>query len=351
MFIIDQTIKDFKIRERNIIKVFFSMNNNQVATPEMMLEEARTYIMFFREAKHKISAYIGLHLLITDRKLYYAHPSNPFPEEELDAVQEEALGFAEGLGAMLDVLDFSRLSSEEAVKWIDNQDIFKSSPETKSAPETRTTVAVQSELPAGRQAPSGPAPVPDQAMMSQPFLPSLDKSASVTPHVQSPQQQEVQSPPIVPQSVKIPQASHPQQVPTVEPARQQASPVTPEVEQPQPEQTAPSMLQGEGLSKEESGYMQPYELAPVDRKSESKRLWQRKPGAGIQGIQAKLPPRSTAAKTPSSAAHKSRQEIFEQAIRSGFVKVPKPSGRKASPSAEGFVSRDREALARLLTSF
>jgi hypothetical protein len=351
MFIIDQTIKDFKIRERNIIKVFFSMNKHQVATPEMMLEEARTYIMFFREAKHKISAYIGLHLLITDRKLYYAHPSNPFPEEELDAVQEEALSFAEGLGAMLDEIDFSRLSSEEAVNWMDNQDIFKSLPETKSTPETRTAIAVQSELPAGQQVPSGPSPVSEHAILSHAPLPSIDQSASVTPYVQSPQQQEVQPPPIVPHTATIPQSSHPQQVTTVEPAPQQASPVTPEVQQPRHAQTAPAISQGQGLSKEELGEMQPYEQAPVDPKSEGKRPPQRKPGAGIQGIQAKLPPRATAAKTPSSAAHKSRQEIFEQAIKSGFVKVPKPSGRKASPSAAGFVSRDREALARLLTSF
>jgi len=326
------------------------MNNHQVATPEMMLEEARSYIMFFREAKHKISAYIGLHLLLTDRKLYYAHSSNPFPEEELDAVQEEALSFAEGLGAMLDVLDFTRLSPEEANKWIDNQDIFKSIPETKRTVETKTPAVEQSELPAGHQAPSEPAPVPEQAILPQAPLPPLEQSASVTPRVQPPRQKEVQPPPIVPRAATIPGPPHPQQAPPIQPAPQQASPVTPEVQQPQHAQTALSISPGQGLSKEGSEPMQADGEAPVGQKRESQRPPQSTQGTGLQGTRAK-PPRATATKTPPSAAHKSRQEIFEQAIRSGFVKVPKQSGRKASASAEGLVRRDREALARLLTSF
>ncbi len=330
------------------MKVFFSMNNHQVATPEMMLEDARSYIMFFREAKHKISAYIGLHLLLTDRKLYYAHSSNPFPEEELDAVQEEALSFAEGLGALLDVLDFARLSPEEADKWIDKQDIFKSKPETKSILETKTPAVKQPELPAGHQAPSEPAPAPEQAILSQAPLPPLEQTASVTSHVQSPQQKDVQTPPLVPRAATIPDPS--QQLPPIQPAPQQASPVTPEVQQPQIAQTAPSISQGQVLSKEESAHMQPHVQTPVSQKRESQRPPQSTPGAGQQGTPAKLP-RATASKTPPSAAHKSRQEIFEQAIRSGFVKVSKQSGRKAPPSAAGLVRRDREALARLLTSF
>ncbi len=56
--------------EKNLVKAFFSMNNHQIATPEMMLEDARSYIMFFREPGGKLSAYIGLQLLATGRKLF-----------------------------------------------------------------------------------------------------------------------------------------------------------------------------------------------------------------------------------------------------------------------------------------
>ena len=102
MFVIEKNITDLNIREKNVLKLLFSMNVHQVATPEMILEEARSYILFFRETGGKVSAYIALHLTVTNRKLYYVHSSNPFPEGEMETVEQEALEFAEGLGAVLD---------------------------------------------------------------------------------------------------------------------------------------------------------------------------------------------------------------------------------------------------------
>ena len=49
MFTIDQNITDLKIKERRILKILFSMNIHQVASPEMILEEARSYVLFFGE--------------------------------------------------------------------------------------------------------------------------------------------------------------------------------------------------------------------------------------------------------------------------------------------------------------
>lgn len=353
MFIVDQTIEDLKIRERNLFKVFFSMNNHQVATPEMMLEEARSYIMFFREAKDKISAFIGLHLLLTDRKLYYSHSSNPFPAEELDAVQEEALVFAEGLGAMLDELDFTRLSPGEANRWIDRQDIFKSIPEPHSAPETQTPEAVQSEPPAGQQAQSGPPSVAEQAIPSQEPLQHQEQSAQpvqLTP--QSPSSQQVSPPAAVsiqPQPVPVmPYTAPPQQAVQ----RPQYAPQVPPVQPaPQHAQPAPSSPQSQDLAEEDLEYTQPHEHVSVERKRENQRPPQRITGAGQQGTQTKPPSRAAGPNTPPSAAPKARQEIFQQAISSGFVKVPKQTGKKESQPTAGVVSRDREALARLLTSF
>jgi hypothetical protein len=42
---------------------------------------------------------------------------------------------------------------------------------------------------------------------------------------------------------------------------------------------------------------------------------------------------------------------MQKAINAGIVKPPKVSIRKEAQAATGVVSRDREALARLLTSF
>src|SRR5208283_3816976 len=232
MFIIDQSIEDLKIRERDMFKVFFSMNNHQVATPEMMLEEARSYIIFFREAQNKISAYIGLHLLLTDRKLFYAHSSNSFPAEELETVQDEALDFAEGLGAMIDELHLTELSPQEVSQWIDRQDIFKSKSEPESVPETHETGNL--EPPIGHQqlqASPGPSPITEQAKPAQIPLqdqeqPEQPQPASGVPAVPFPQQQ-AQSP------QNVTQASSAQPMP------QPPLVTAPEIQPPQQAQPAP----------------------------------------------------------------------------------------------------------------
>jgi hypothetical protein len=53
---------------------------------------------------------------------------------------------------------------------------------------------------------------------------------------------------------------------------------------------------------------------------------------------------------PISPEIKRRQDIMEQAIQAGIVKPSKTELKKETPTA-GMVSRDKEALARLLTSF
>jgi hypothetical protein len=57
------------------------------------------------------------------------------------------------------------------------------------------------------------------------------------------------------------------------------------------------------------------------------------------------------AKDIPPAAPKRRQEIMQKTEVAGIEKSPKPTEKRKKISATGVVSRDREALARLLTSF
>jgi hypothetical protein len=51
------------------------------------------------------------------------------------------------------------------------------------------------------------------------------------------------------------------------------------------------------------------------------------------------------------SAPKRPPSVFEEALKEGVVKPPKPKAAKAARTAAGVVSRDKEALARLLSSF
>ncbi len=53
MFTIDPKITEKDLKKKRLFKVFLSMNNHQVATPETSLEEARSYVFFAREGRNR----------------------------------------------------------------------------------------------------------------------------------------------------------------------------------------------------------------------------------------------------------------------------------------------------------
>jgi hypothetical protein len=270
------------------------MNVHQVATPEMILEEAKSYIIFFREPAGLVSAYIALYLTVTNRRLYYVHSLNPFPERDMGMIEQEALEFAEGLGAMLDEKDFTRMSMEERKSWVDAQEIF--SPKAESAPSPEPSpAAAPSPTPAQEAAPPVVSPPPAQPVTAAPKEPAPAAPPAQTAPVQ--QEQPVQQVPAQP-------------VPQAQPA-------------PRPH------------PREDAEHVSPPEPADLHEQK-------------TQNRKAAAASRHAA---PSAEAARKRQEIMQKAIKEGIAKPPKqPPSSSPAPSA-GVVSRDREALARLLTSF
>jgi hypothetical protein len=319
MFTIDADIKDLKVKERDMTKAFFSMNNHQVATPEMMSEEARSYVVFFSEAGGKISAFIGIHLLLTGRKLFYAHSSNPFPERDLGSVEEEARTFAEGLGAMLDEVSLSTMSREEKERWIDKQDIF--------SPDREKSVITEAPEPSGSAASEAEVfPVPEKPLQSQPAPPAQDVPQPSPPQPepadsiisQSPQPQQVQTDTIPPEPIVSP-VSREQPVMHILP-----EPIAPEP----PTGPAPS------------------------REANSKRQRTEKPPVQSEEGDSREPEQTYTNKTAQArTASKGQRELIQEAINAGIMKTQKPKVKKAVQPSTGVVSRDREALARLLASF
>jgi len=261
MFMIDPKITERDLKKKNLFKVFLSMNNHQVATPETSLEEARSYVFFAREGRNRLSAYIGLHLLQTDRKLFYAHSANPFSADGLQDVEEEARYFAEDLGAMLDEVDFASLSEPEQERWIEGQSIFSQKKQPEAAP------------------------------VEQPPQPAAAVAATTV------------QPPAVPERL---------------------APATEEIRAPEP--PAASVQRVTQAQQPEAQEQKPPQEVPVD----------------AQVRQAKDSP---------LAAAKRRQELQQNAVTIDLEQAPKQTVKKKVFSATGVVSRDREALARLLTSF
>ncbi|HUI68297.1 MAG TPA: hypothetical protein VL087_08805 [Nitrospirota bacterium] len=300
MFTVDTTITDLKVKERSMLKVLFSMNTHQVATPEMNLEEARSYVIFCREGGGRISAYIGLHLLGTNRRLFYPHSSNPFPEEDMNTVDEEARGFAEGMGAMLDEIDLTKMSSDERNHWIDDQAIFNLNKQIEGKPVEQSAVPATGSL----EQPAAPAVQPhDSVALAVPVSTASD--AKPEPAAK-PQEAAAPAVPVSTASVAQPApVDQPQEV-AVPAAPAHTIPAPPAPEPPQPPPVKPR---------------QPERPASAPMKT-------------AQQVSAKQP-----------------EDVIQRAIRAGVVRAPKPQLSKESRSTNGIVSRDKEALARLLSSF
>jgi len=350
MFAIDLKITDLNIKERNIFKVFFSMNVHQVATPEMMLEDAKSYVLFFKERKGNFSAYIALHLLTTNRRMFYAHSSNPFPEEQMNDVEEEAFAFAEGLGAMLDEVAFLKLSASEQDHWIDEQDIFANTMPSETPPLSQPAVSVRSSsstavpqtieilpTPPLQQTPQ-PATQPQTLPMSQQEE-SVQPSDMLLPQTPeplpaSPEQQIQQI--IHPQVIYMPQSVAPVQ-PQSSAAQETFQPLQ-----------SPSVQKVPPLQKDKIATPDPATQQQVSRSQITE-----EPNVRLQRRSDSRPHQNEASKPQRQAKISARQqqEIMQHAIRSGIAKPPVQDLSAEIKTGAGLVSRDREALARLLASF
>ncbi len=320
MFTVDTAITDLKIKERSLYRVLFSMNTHQVATPDLNPEEAKSYVFFFREGDRLLS-YIGIHFLLSDRKMYYRYSGNPFAESELAAVEDEARSFAEDLGAMLDDLNLKNMSDLEKDSWIDAQDIFA---ERRDAQKSGEQAQAEQAAPV-QEAPQSPAPA------AQPAPVQAVAPAQPVPVEAAPQ----------PQPAPVQEAPQPQE-PAVQPAPvQTAAPSEPAPVQ-TPVQAAPQPQQIPEGQTEAASSAEQQQPAPVST-----------PPSAAPRPAKKAASRKTAEKTAAARPEmeSSEDETADRTAAAAVKGKASPQLKKEARSAVGTVKRDREALARLLASF
>lgn len=370
MFTISPSLTDLKVKERNIYKMLYSMNSPQVATPELSVEEARCYVLFFSEGPN-LSAYIGLYLPRIDRKIFYAYTSNPFPFEAAPDVEFEATGFAEDMGFLLDEISVSGMPADDRNRWIEEQFIFGyKKPDLAEENVTITTAEnVKSALTEREEAREAQAKAEQaaKAAPAKPVEPSPAPKVEPVPHLEVPV---LRPEPAQPQPLQqqVPQQGlpmQPQYPPQQVPQQGQQYPPQPygQPQQPygQPQQYQQSYpQQGQPMTPQ-------YPPAPPQQPPvfEQPAAPPKKPQPAQQ---AKAPQKKKAQKAPEPETEESFEEtapveldveplqhrqanVFEDALREGVVKPPKTKMSKAARPASGFVTRDKEALARLLASF
>ncbi|MEK6743766.1 MAG: hypothetical protein AABZ15_09155 [Nitrospirota bacterium] len=410
MFTISPSLTDLKVKERNIYKMLYSMNSPQVATPELSVEEARCYVLFFSEGPN-LSAYIGLYLPRIDRKIFYAYTSNPFPFEAAPDVEFEATGFAEDMGFLLDEISVSGMPADDRNRWIEEQYIFGYKKPDLSDDNVTITKAenVKSALTEKEEAREAQAKA-EQAVKAAPAKPVEPSPAPIVepvPHLEMPvlhPEPAQPQPPVQPP----PQAQPPQQQPYPlyqQPVPQQGQPMQPPYppQQPMQPQYPPQQVPQQGQQYPPQPYgqppqpygqpQQPYGQPPYGQPQQYQQPYPQQgqpmtpqypmappqpppvfeqpaaqPKKAQPPQQAKAPQKKKVQKAPEPVPEELFEEtvpveldaapvqqrsanVFEEALREGVVKPPKPKTSKAVRPASGVVPRDKEALARLLASF
>jgi hypothetical protein len=165
MFTADPGITELNILERGVFKVLFSMDIHQVATPDTSVEDARCFILLFREGS-RFTAHAVLSTTRTNRQFYYSHTANPFGEEQLSGIEDDARQFAEDMGFALDEMAVAGMSLEQRNAWLEEQGLLgrkKAAPaeapqavqpqKAADAPPPRPRAAMTREAPAAEAAP------------------------------------------------------------------------------------------------------------------------------------------------------------------------------------------------------
>lgn len=156
MFTADPNITELNVLERGgVFKVLFSMDIHQVATPDTSVEDARCFILLFREGS-RFTAHAVLSTTRTNRQFYYSHTGNPFGEEQLSSIEDDARQFAEDMGFVLDEMAVAGMSLEQRNAWFEEQGLLgkkKTTAVPAETPPPRPPAAVTREAPAAEAAP------------------------------------------------------------------------------------------------------------------------------------------------------------------------------------------------------
>jgi hypothetical protein len=181
-----------------------------------------------------------------------------------------------------------------------------------------------------------------------PNVPQPPQEHAVTQPSQQPV--EVAAPPEAPPVPEMPDVQQPPEVHAVPQTQQQ--PVQPASAPRAPQRrTAPEFPQVPLPHRDEAGGPETTAVAGADELEPYHDEQQNVTEAEPEEKHPQPVPRAAARKSAAAAPLKQRLDIMQKAINAGIVKPPKPSIKKEALAATGVVSRDREALARLLTSF
>jgi hypothetical protein len=107
MFEIQPSIRHLAAGPDQVISISNSVNHPLVVVPGRSSQMAEAFVVALREVGDLVVVFVCLWLDLDREQVVYA--SAPIEEDELDAVQEEALAFCESMGFIMEETPFADL--------------------------------------------------------------------------------------------------------------------------------------------------------------------------------------------------------------------------------------------------
>jgi hypothetical protein len=117
-----------------VVLLVEAINQPQVSIPGKSPQAVTGHIVGLRHAAGTFSVLVGLHLPRTGENVIYVHPEGEVPAGRASGLQEEAQGFLESMGFMLDNLNFRNIGPEQQAAALKRIPIF-SPPTAQESPE------------------------------------------------------------------------------------------------------------------------------------------------------------------------------------------------------------------------
>ena len=147
MFQWDKSLKNLDVPAGQLLQLFRSMRDVQLALPGIPAQEAGAYLCQYQSGD-KVGTLVALHLLKSGQLAIYVDTPQEVPAEQAERALDKALVFVESIGFLMNDLDIQLLSaSDRAMLW-------------DSLPVRNGGLIVEKATPARGAAPAGPATPP-----------------------------------------------------------------------------------------------------------------------------------------------------------------------------------------------
>lgn len=173
----DKSIKSMDVPAEEVVHLYRSMRDVQLALPGLPAQEATAYLCQHK-ASQGVSTIAVFHLHRSNQLAFYVDTPLVITAGKADAVLDQTLMFVESMGFLMNDLDIQLLSQADRDLLWSSLPLQKGVPETEAAPASKPA-AVQMTPASQFKVISAPAPAAVEKPAPRPLPPEEKKSVEV----------------------------------------------------------------------------------------------------------------------------------------------------------------------------